>query len=196
MPKLLIASNNPGKLREIQAILNDPAWELLAPTDLGLRLEVDETGSTYQENAALKALAFAGAAGLPTLADDSGLEVDALDGAPGLHSARFAPWPHATDADRRRLLLEKLAAYPQPWLARFRCWVALAVPGQDLRFAEGICEGCISPQERGSDGFGYDRVFLLPELGLTMAELSAEQKNTLSHRARALQAIRPTLYAL
>ena len=208
MAKLLIATNNRGKLVEIQALLDDLAVELVTPGQLGLALDVEENGATYAENAALKAVAFAEVSGLPTLADDSGLEVDALDGQPGLHSARFSPQPGASDADRRALLLERLSGKPGPWTARFRCVVALAAPvklaapvelaapGQALRFAEGVSEGEIIPEERGSNGFGYDPVFWLPEMGRTMAELDMAEKNRLSHRSRAVLAARPLLAEL
>jgi XTP/dITP diphosphohydrolase len=201
MRRVLIATNNPGKLREMRALLMDIPAELILPRQLGIEMEVAETGQTYAENAALKAAAFARASGLLTLADDSGLEVDALNGRPGLHSARFSPVPGATDADRRQLLLERLDGMPRPWTARFRCVVALAQPagsGRDgeLAFAEGVCEGEIIPTERGLDGFGYDPVFLLPEMKRTMAELTMEQKNCLSHRARAILAARPRLLEL
>jgi len=200
MRKLLIATNNSGKRRELLVLLVGLDLELVTPADLGLALEVEETGATYAENAALKAAAFARASGLPALADDSGLEVDALDGRPGLHSARFAPWHGATDVDRRRLLLERLQAFSRPWTARFRCVTALALPGADdsgdVRLAEGVCPGEIIPEERGADGFGYDPVFLLAELGRTMAELTMEEKNRLSHRARAVLAARPFIVDL
>ena len=189
MKRLLIATTNPGKLSELQDLL--PGFPLVLPGDLGLTLEVAETGSTYHENAALKARAYCLASGLPTLADDSGLEVEALGGAPGLHSARYSPLPGASDADRRALLLANLSGRPHPWRACFRAVVAVAVPqGSEptLHFFEGRCPGRIIPAERGSNGFGYDPIFLLEELGLTMAELSRPQKNTLSHRARAVQA--------
>lgn len=193
LPTLLIASSNPGKLREIQAVLGDLPCRLVLPADLGLNLDVQETGLTYAENAALKAHAYWRASGLLTLADDSGLEVNALDGAPGLHSARYSPQPGASDADRRRLLLQNLAGKPRPWAARFMCTVAVADSTGMLRFAEGVCPGEIIPEERGSDGFGYDPIFQLNELDLTMAELSMAHKNTLSHRARALITARPCL---
>jgi XTP/dITP diphosphohydrolase len=193
MAKILLATNNQGKLKEIQALLADLPLELLTPRAVGLQLAVDETGQTYAENAALKGLAFAQAAGLLTLADDSGLEVDALDGQPGLHSARFSLKPGATDADRRAYLLERLAGKPQPWIARFRCVIALVEPTGRVQFTEGICPGQIISEERGDNGFGYDPIFWLPELGKTMAELSMEQKNRLSHRARAVLAARPQL---
>ena len=194
IPKLLLASNNQGKLKEMRALLAEAPVELVTPTQLGLNLQVEEIGRTYAENAALKGMEFARLAGLLTMADDSGLEVDALDGAPGLHSARYAPRSGATDADRRAYLLQNLVGEPRPWMARFRCVVALVLPpGDDVHYAEGVCPGEIIPQERGTSGFGYDPVFLLPQLARTMAELNMEEKNRLSHRSRAIQAIEPTL---
>ncbi len=193
MSKLLVASSNPGKLREIREILRDLELTMVTPGELGIHLDVEECGSTYRENAALKARAFEQASGLLTLADDSGLEVDALGGLPGLHSARFSPKPGAADADRRALLLQRLSSYPPPWPARFRCVVAIATPQQDIRFAEGVCEGEIIDMERGTNGFGYDPIFSLPGTGRTMAELPAEEKNRVSHRARAVNAARPLI---
>jgi len=149
MQKLLIATQNKGKRVEIQSLLEGSAIELVFPQDINLNLDVAETGDTYAENAALKAQAYARASGLFTLADDSGLEVDRLDGQPGLHSARFAPQPNATDADRRAYLLGKLAPHPRPWKALFRCVVALAAPESECQFVEGTCRGVIIPQERG-----------------------------------------------
>lgn len=192
--KLLIATQNPGKRLEIQALLADIAdLQLLIPSEIGLHLGVPEDGETYQDNAASKARVFASRSGLLSLADDSGLEVAVLGGAPGVHSARFSPHPGATDADRRALLLEKLSVFPRPWLARFCCSVALAHPDGQIAFAEGECPGEIIPQERGQNGFGYDPIFLVAELGRTMAELSLDAKNQLSHRARAIQAARPLI---
>ncbi len=193
MSKILIATNNAGKQREIQALLEDLGERLVMPAELGLRLDVTESGGTYAENASLKARSFAALSGLPSLADDSGLEVDALDGRPGLRSARFAPWPAATDSDRRHLLLEHLQVYPRPWTARFRCVVALVLPDGTLHLAEGVCPGEIIPEERGNNGFGYDPIFLVSGSKRTMAELTMEEKNRLSHRARAVLAIRPRL---
>ena len=192
-PSLLIATQNRGKQREYRLLLQALGATLVFPQDLGLEVHVEESGSTYAQNAALKARAWAEASGLPTLADDSGLEVDALGGAPGVHSARYAPHPQATDADRRRLLLRNLAPHPRPWIARFRCVIAVAVPQGGIRFAEGVCPGEIIPEERGEHGFGYDPIFYLPDLGRTMAELPPEVKNRLSHRGRAVQAAWPLL---
>lgn len=193
MSKILVATHNAGKLEEIQALLNNLQVELVTPTHLNLDLSIEETGSTYAENAALKAVAYAKASGLLSLADDSGLEVVALDGLPGLHSARFAPWSGASDADRRALLLERLQAKPRPWYALFRCIVAVANPLGETQYAQGICPGEIIPQERGEKGFGYDPIFLIPERGKTMAELEMEEKNELSHRGRAVRAAYPIL---
>jgi XTP/dITP diphosphohydrolase len=186
MPNLLIATNNKGKVAEIKALLNDLGLTLLTPAELGLVLEIPEDGQTYAENASKKAVAFAQASGMTALGDDSGLEVDALGGGPGLHSHRFSPLPNATDADRRRYLLEKLQGQQRPWTARFRATVAVAMPSGAVQLAAGQCEGEIIPEERGNNGFGYDPIFFIPELGATMAELELNEKNHLSHRARAV----------
>ncbi|MEZ0395289.1 MAG: RdgB/HAM1 family non-canonical purine NTP pyrophosphatase [Anaerolineales bacterium] len=190
--RLLIATNNRGKVKEIQALLAGLDLELVTPLDLGLALEVTEDGQTYAENARLKALAFTQASGLVALADDSGLEVDALGGRPGLHSNRFGPQP-SSEASRRAFLLTQLAGHPRPWTARFRATVAIARPDGQLWLTEGICPGEIIPEERGSHGFGYDPLFLIPEMGRTMAELSLEEKNRLSHRAQAIRQAIPFL---
>ncbi len=196
MQKLLIGTRNSGKFAEIQALLAETRIELVSLSDIGLELTVDEVGATYRENAALKAQAYARASGLITLADDSGLEVDALDGAPGLYSSRYAPQPGATDADRRVHLLKNLSGHPRPWRARFCCVVALATPEGDTQFTEGACPGEIIPEERGQFGFGYDPIFLVEGKGLTMAELPMDEKNALSHRARAVKAAVPLLVSL
>jgi XTP/dITP diphosphohydrolase len=191
--RILIASNNPGKLIEIRAILASLPITLLLPSQIGLQLDVEETGSSYAENAALKAVAFSRASGLLAMGDDSGLEVDALGGLPGIRSARFAETLGTTDTDRRAYLLQRLLGKQRPWRASFHCTIALSTPQGELEFAEGECLGEIIPEERGHNGFGYDPIFLLPELGLTMAELAMEVKNRLSHRARALVAAIPLL---
>ncbi|MBT3189422.1 MAG: RdgB/HAM1 family non-canonical purine NTP pyrophosphatase [Anaerolineae bacterium] len=187
MLKLLLASQNSGKLREMQFILQDLPIQIISPTDINIHLDVKESGKTYAENAALKAKAFAEASGLMALGDDSGLEVDALNGEPGLYSARYAPIPDADDGDRRDFLLKNLLPHPRPWTARFRATIAIAQPNGEISYTEGICEGEIIPEERGSGGFGYDPIFYLPELGCTMAELDEKEKNRLSHRAKALE---------
>ena len=193
MKKLLIATNNKGKVKEIQDILKDMDIELVTPADIALKLEVVEDGKTYLENAKKKAIAFAHASRLISLADDSGLEVDALDGAPGLYSARYLPKPGATDKDRRAYLLQNLQGKPRPWTARFHATIAIAVPDQNVEFSEGRCEGQIISEERGTNGFGYDPIFFIPELNKTMAELEMETKNRLSHRARAIINAKPIL---
>lgn len=199
MVKLLVATNNSGKVREYAELLADlPApVEFTLPAQEGLVLEVEETGETFEENARIKAFAFAQASGLLTLADDSGLEVDALGGAPGVRSARYAG-PGASDVDRYRKLLEALAGVPEGQRsARFRCVVAVGLPEGTLYTADGICEGKIGFTPKGEHGFGYDPVFVVEgHHGQTMAELAPEVKNRISHRARALQAIRPTLARL
>jgi XTP/dITP diphosphohydrolase len=184
--KLLIATNNKGKVKELQDLLKDTGIDLLTPAQINLTLDVIEDGKTYAANATKKAIAFAKASRLVSLADDSGLEVDALNGAPGLYSARYSPKPGATDVDRRAYLLQNLQDKPRPWTARFHATIAIAIPNGETHLAEGICEGEIISEERGTGGFGYDPIFLLPESGKTMAELSMDEKNRLSHRARAV----------
>jgi XTP/dITP diphosphohydrolase len=193
MNELLIATNNRGKVEELQALLNDLPVRLVTPADIHLQLEVDEDGTTYAENAEKKALAFAKASGLVSLADDSGLEVEALDGAPGLYSARYLSRPGATDADRRAYLLRNLGNKSKPWKACFRATIAIAVPGEGVQLADGECRGEIISEERGEGGFGYDTIFLIPPLGRTMAELDMDEKNKVSHRARAVMNARPIL---
>ncbi len=192
---ILLASNNAGKQRELLALLGDLGIEILTPADLGLKLEVDETGTTYAENATLKAEAFGASSGLLTVADDSGLEVDALDSAPGVYAARYAG-PGATDATRRAKLLGALAEVPAPRTARFRAVVAVREPSGALTTFEGVCEGEIAFEERGAGGFGYDPIFYMPERQATMAELPEALKNAISHRGRAIAAARPHIERL
>jgi XTP/dITP diphosphohydrolase len=154
MKTLLIATTNPGKIKEFCELLADLPIEIVTPNEINLTLAVNETGHTYQENASLKARAYADQSGLVAIADDSGLEVEALQGAPGIYSARYTNTPGATDADRRRFLLEQLRGCARPWTARFFCLVAVAEPNGPLHFAEGACPGEIIPEERGDRGFG------------------------------------------
>lgn len=193
MKKLLIATNNKGKVKELQELLRELNVQLVTPAEINLDLDVEEDGATYIENAAKKAIAFAQASGLISLADDSGLEVDALDGAPGLYSARYHPKPGANDADRRAYMLENLQGKPRPWKAHFHATIAIAIPGGDVKIADGDCHGEIIPEERGTGGFGYDPIFFMPELGKTMSELEMDEKNRLSHRARAVMNAMPVL---
>ncbi|HSO11122.1 MAG TPA: RdgB/HAM1 family non-canonical purine NTP pyrophosphatase [Anaerolineales bacterium] len=198
MNRLLIATNNQGKIKELQELLTGMDVELVMPSQIKLDLDVVEDGNTYAGNATKKAIAFAQAGGLISLADDSGLEVDALNGAPGLYSARYgsSSGGKLSDEDRRKYLISKLQNKPRPWTARFRALIAIAVPNGDVQLSEGVCEGEVIPEERGSGGFGYDPIFLLPELGKTMAELTMDEKNRLSHRARAVLKARAVLNAL
>ena len=183
-PTLLVATRNAGKLAELRSLLRDAPHSLASPDDVGIDVDVEETGATLEENAALKAATYARLSGLLTLADDSGLEVDALGGAPGVYSARYAG-AGATDAARIAKLLANLAARKPPWTARFRCVIAIARDGGAPELHAGACEGVIIAQPRGENGFGYDPVFLLPEFGKTMAELSDAEKNRVSHRGQA-----------
>ena len=192
-PKLLIATHNPGKMREFEAIFNHLAVEYLTLNDVGITESIPETGDSYAANALLKATAACQAAGLLTLADDSGLEVDALGGRPGLYAARYAG-PNAANADRWAKLLAELGETPQAErTARFRCAIALAHPSGETRVVEGVCEGQIAFALAGTGGFGYDPLFYMPEFGCTMAELDEAIKNQVSHRARAAQKAKPII---
>jgi XTP/dITP diphosphohydrolase len=193
MTKLLLATHNRGKIRELQDILSGVGVDLVTPQALGLDLELDENGSTFLENAAKKAIAYAKHSNLLTLADDSGLEVDVLNGAPGIYSARYSPKPQANDKDRRDYLIEQLQGHVKPWLANFHCTVVLATPAGETQFAEGLCQGEIVSTERGEGGFGYDPIFQVAGLGKTMSELSLAEKNQISHRSRAVKALLPVL---
>ena len=192
MIKLLVATHNLGKIREYKALLADLPLAVTWLDAEGITQDVEETGATFAENAILKARAYGEMTGLWTWADDSGLEVDALGGAPGVYSARFAGL-NATDQDRYLRLLSELRAYPPPWTARFRCVVAIATPAGALHLADGALEGMISEQPAGQHGFGYDPVFFLPEHGVTLAECPPEIKNTISHRAIAATRARSIL---
>jgi XTP/dITP diphosphohydrolase len=189
MRRLILATRNPGKLREIRALLADPPWEVIPLPDAAP--EVPETADTFAGNAELKARAAARlpGPGVPRpyiLAEDSGLEVDALGGAPGIYSARYAG-PGASDAACVTKLLGELQGVPdESRTARFRCAMALLPPDDHLHIVEGTLEGRITHAPRGENGFGYDPVFLVPELGLTTAELAPEHKNRISHRGKAL----------
>lgn len=199
--KVLIATSNPGKRREYAELLagidaGGAGVEWVLPDEVGVALDVAETGQTFVANAVLKAGAFARASGLLTLADDSGLEVDVLGGAPGVRTARYAG-PGATDRDRYIKLLNELAGVnPAERGARFVCAVAVCTPGGEVHTAEGELRGRIAFEPSGENGFGYDPVFYVPGLRMTLAQVDAETKNRISHRAAALAAIRPTLEAL
>ncbi len=185
--RLLIATHNRGKLIEYQELLAGLPVELVTLDDVGIHEDVEENGTTFAENAQIKALAYARQSGLMTLADDSGLEVDALGGEPGVYSKRYAG-EHAGDADRITFLLYNLRDVPvEARSARFRCAIAIASPQGELWETSGTCEGDILFEPRGSNGFGYDPIFYFPKLGKTMAELPPAEKNKISHRARAAE---------
>lgn len=186
--KLLIATQNPKKLREIKAILNVPGLELLSAIDIPNAPDVIEDGLTFQENATKKAVTLATCTGLWALADDSGLEVDALGGAPGVHSARYAGEPMKYSANNRKLLGALLGETNRR--ARFRCVLALSDPQGQIRLVEGACEGTITTSPRGRKGFGYDPLFVPDGFAATFAEMDPEEKNRISHRARALERAR------
>ncbi len=191
--KLLLATNNKGKVREYKSLLEGLDLELVTPAEAGISGEIEETGSSLEENARLKAVISAARSGLPALADDSGLEVDALGGEPGVRSARYAG-EGASDTDRVLFLLSKLENVPDDKRsARFRCVIALATPKGEVEYCSGECRGVITREPRGGKGFGYDPVFFIPEMGKTMAELSFEEKNGISHRARAARQVRGLL---
>ncbi|MCY4413087.1 MAG: RdgB/HAM1 family non-canonical purine NTP pyrophosphatase [Caldilineaceae bacterium] len=182
--RLLVATHNQGKLLEYRNLLADLPLALTYLEEIGVREEVAETENSFAANAALKAQHYANLTGLWTWADDSGLEVDALQGAPGVHSARYAG-PAATDQDRYQKLLRELQSHPRPWTARFQCVVAIARPAADAQTRTGTLEGTITAAPRGSNGFGYDPVFFVPDKGRTLAELPTSIKNRISHRGRA-----------
>ena len=191
MVNVVLATHNPGKRVEWMALLDGLDFELLLPSELGFEDDIAETGDTYTENALIKARTLCDASGLPALADDSGLEVDALEGAPGVRSARYRL---GSDEVRYRALLKALEGVPDAErIARFRCVAALALPDGETYTAEGVCEGWITYEPRGEEGFGYDPVFYIPSLDRTMAEISQDEKNRISHRARAARAMRPVL---
>ncbi len=193
MRSLLLATTNRHKVEEFQAIFSDLPFQLLSLRDIHLDLEVEETGATFQENSKLKALTYARASGLLALADDSGLEIDALDGAPGVYSARFLG-EHTSYEERFKIILARLRGLPQERrTARFRCVITIAEPGGYHRSVEGTIEGVIADSPRGTHGFGYDPIFLVPELGKTTAELAPEHKNQISHRGRAARLAREVL---
>lgn len=194
--KLLVATRNAGKLREYSFIYADLPLHLTSLTDEMIETSVEETGSDFQANAILKARTYVKESGILTLADDSGLEVDALGGAPGVHTARYAG-EDASDEDRYRLLLHNLLGIRrQKRTARFRCVIAIITPEGETFCTEGTCEGLIADEPAGTEGFGYDPIFYLPEYDCTMAQLPLDVKNQISHRAQAAQAAIPILARL
>ena len=198
LPKLVVATNNPGKLREFDQLLDGCGFELTTPALLGVEFAPEETGTTFEENAKIKALEAARACGLPALADDSGLEVDALGGRPGVVSARYAGDGRTdtalTDEQRVDVVLAEMAGVPEELrAARFRCVIAVATPSGEVRTVEGVFEGRLGTAPRGENGFGYDPIFIVPELGVTSAELAPDRKNQISHRGKAARAAKELL---
>ena len=195
MRKLLIATHNQGKLREYRELLADLPLEVVSLAEQGITYEVPETGESFAENAVLKALDYAEMSGLWTWADDSGLEIDALEGEPGILSARYGGLD--SDEARYRLVLERMGDVPTTQrTARFRCTVAIALPDGDAFTAMGTIEGLIALEPRGSNGFGYDPIFVIENSDLTMAEISSELKNAISHRSKAARTARRMLQTL
>ena len=193
--RLLLATTSAGKQRELRALLGHLPLTLVMPADLGLRLVPDETGTTFAENAAIKARAYYAAAGLPTLAEDSGLEVEALGGAPGVYSARWEGLPDG--AEKNALLLSRVVGVPPERRGcRYVCYMVLVDGSGAEHHAEGECRGTVAYEQRGSGGFGYDPLFLVTGRGQTMAELPAAEKDRLSHRAAAAARLRPILQRL
>jgi XTP/dITP diphosphohydrolase len=191
--KLLLATNNKGKVREYLSLLKGIPYQIITLAELGITAEIDETGRSFEENAALKATSLAKQSGFISLADDSGLEVDVLGGKPGSLSHRYAG-ENATDADRISFLLSKLKDAPESQrTAQFRCVIAIAAPDGKVELCSGVCRGVITTAPQGNRGFGYDPIFYLPELGKTMAELTLSEKNLVSHRARAAEKARKLL---
>jgi XTP/dITP diphosphohydrolase len=196
MPKLLLATSNPGKIREYRFLLDSLGYKITTLAEEGITKVVTETGNSYDQNARSKAIAYAKFSQLIALADDSGLEVDALNGEPGVQSARFAG-EAASDADRVSFLLAKLNGIPwERRTARFKCVIAIATPEGQCEICYGECRGMIALEAKGENGFGYDPIFFLPEIGMAMAELPLGMKNQISHRARASQKARQVLKQL
>jgi XTP/dITP diphosphohydrolase len=197
MPQLLLATNNPGKTAELRTLLGDCGWEIVAPAEIGIDFAVEETGESYEENATAKATFAAEASGLVSLADDSGIEIDALGGAPGVHSANFLGKDVSYET-RFAEILQRLAGLPQDRRgARFVCVIAIVDPRSGrVRLARGEAQGLIADRPRGDRGFGYDPIFWLPQQSLTMAELEEHQKGIISHRGRAAAVARQILKEL
>ena len=189
--KFILATHNPGKLREMSDILSHLGVEVVSPADMGITVEVEETGTTFAENAMLKAKAICAASGLPAIADDSGLCVDALNGAPGVYSARYGG-EGLDDTGRYRLLLENMRGQ-MPRTAKFVSVITCCFPNGDVISARGECPGTIAFAPMGEGGFGYDPVFFVPTLKKTFAQLTAEEKNAISHRGKALEAFQVKL---
>ncbi len=191
--QIVLATRNQGKIRELQALMRDFDIDVISVADIPDAPEVEENGRTFLDNSLKKAREIAMATGIMALADDSGLVVDALDGAPGVYSARFAGEDATDEKNNRKLLTEMKEVPDEKRTARFKCVMVLYHPSGQWISAEGSCEGIISREPAGSQGFGYDPVFFVPEIGRSMAELSSEEKNAISHRGNALKRLREKL---
>jgi XTP/dITP diphosphohydrolase len=189
METIIIATNNKGKVKDFEALFNPMGFQVKSLKDFPTIEEVEETGTTFEENAILKAEYLANELNTPVIADDSGLIVDALEGRPGVYSARYAGLHKSDEDNLQKVLNEMQDVFPGKRTARFYCALALAIPGKKTITVNGTVEGYIANEKKGTNGFGYDPIFFLPELDKTMAELTAEEKSGLSHRANAIKSL-------
>lgn len=195
MKQVVIATQNKGKAKDFETMLSPLGYQVLTLLDVAQDMDVEETGVTFEENAILKAEAVSHALGIPVISDDSGLEIDALDGEPGVYSARYAGGAKSDDANIDKVL-EKLDGVPESErTARFRCVLAVSAPGQQTETFSGSCEGIILSERRGDNGFGYDPVFFVPDLDKAMAELKPHEKAAISHRGNALRKLNENMPA-
>lgn len=192
MEKIVIATKNKGKVNDFKAIFQPLGYEVVSMFDVAPNMEIEETGCTFEENAVLKAEALAKSLNMMVIADDSGLEIDALGGEPGVYSARYAG-DHDDEANIEKVLKKMEHVPNDKRTARFVCVLAIASPNFKTYTVKGTCEGLITKEKRGTNGFGYDPIFYVPNLGRTMAELSAEEKGTISHRGNAIRQLKDKL---
>ena len=195
MRKIIFATGNEGKMKEIRMILSDLGYEICSMKEIGLDMEIEENGTTFEENAIIKARAISERTGEIVLADDSGLEVDYLNGEPGIYSARFLGEDTPYDVKNRYIINQLADAKGDERSARFVCAIACVFPNGDVKTTRGTIEGLIGYEQKGSNGFGYDPIFYIPEYDCTTAELSAEVKNEISHRGKALEAMKEIIQA-
>lgn len=190
MKQLIIATQNKGKAKDFEALFGPLGYSVLTLRDIDDQLDIEETGTTFEENAILKAEGTAAALGIPVIADDSGLEIDALGGEPGVYSARYAGGEKSDEANIDKVLAKLDGVPSEKRTARFRCVLAIAAPGRETMTFSGSCEGIILEERKGTNGFGYDPVFFVPQKGVSMAELTAEQKGAISHRGAAISELK------
>jgi len=193
MKRLIFATGNQGKMREIREILGDCIPEILSMKEAGIEADIVEDGKTFEENALIKARAVSRAGNIMAMADDSGLVVDCMDGAPGIYSARFMGEDTSYDIKNNYIIEQAMKVPPEERTARFVCAIACVMPDGREWVVRGTVEGVINDRQAGENGFGYDPIFLVPELGITTAQLPPEEKNAISHRGRALRAMRSLL---